>query len=234
VDEPRKLVLQFQVAQHAALTDQECGNFREVRTTADGVADGVHHVIAVYERLAGGDVAGKQVALQAPFVDALHLVRKRRYPAVLVVHAGDAEHRVRNSPVMMFDGFFSLELRLRVLPGRSERRVFRDGYARPRRLVHEHRTRIEKLFDLEVLQAVEQATRAIHIDLLVEGVVLTGKIEVGGEMYDRRQMRAEAFADVPEDRGNRFVRAQVNRKAAVGRFAIEVHADDAEFLFQSR
>src|SRR5690606_32695547 len=39
MDEPRKLGLQFLVAQHAALTDQESGSFSEVGTPADGKAD---------------------------------------------------------------------------------------------------------------------------------------------------------------------------------------------------
>src|SRR5690606_3751685 len=108
MDEPRKFALQFLVAKHAFLTDQESGSLLKARTTADGKANGVHHVVPVYERLSGRDVARKQVALQAPLVDPLHLVRKRRHLAVLVVDARDAKHRVRDAAVVTLNNPFSL------------------------------------------------------------------------------------------------------------------------------
>jgi hypothetical protein len=45
--------------------------------------------------------------------------------------------------------------------------------------VHKHRTRIDELLDLELLQRAQKPTRAVDGDGLIEGVLLAGEIEVG-------------------------------------------------------
>src|SRR5690606_18523232 len=133
---------------------------------------------------------------------------------VVVVHAGETQDGVRDIAMLALHRPLGLELRLRVCPGRCKGRVLPDRHAGFAWTMHQHRAGIEKLLDPERLQVGKEAARSLDVYPLVERVLVTAEIEIGGEVYDRSDIPAVFFADRGETPGDGALGAEVDRPAA--------------------
>ena len=78
-----------------------------------------------------------------------------------------AQEHERDATVPLAQQRFRAHLRLRIGPGRLYGRVFADPRVRPvRRLMDEHRARINELLDLEGLQLVDQPNGSYAVSCL--------------------------------------------------------------------
>jgi hypothetical protein len=182
VHQPSDQVLQCFIAFGDRLTDEDRGLFRQLRAPVDRGAEGARDIVLVHERLAMRRIAGKHVALHLPFVNALDLVRQGRHFAIIGIDACNAQHQHRDMAAFRMQDALGIQLRLRVGPGRVQRRVFGDRIAGLGRRMDQHRAGIDELLDLERLQRAQQALRALDVDLVVQ------RVGVAGEIVERRQM----------------------------------------------
>src|SRR5690606_34478037 len=156
------------------------------------------------------------------------------YDALFVVHAGQAQYGIGHRAVLGADHFFGLELGLRVHVKRPEGLILIQILARPTRLVHQHRARVDEAFDLEVAQAAHEPACAFDVDRLVERVVFSTGIEVGDQVNDRCNVAAMTLAYGCQRIGDSTVRGKIGghhgKTQAFDRLA--VHADNLKLLLQ--
>ena len=92
--------------------------------------------------------------------------------------------------------------------------------------MHQHGARIDELLDLELLQRAQQAPRALDSDGLVERVVLAGEIEIGDEVDDARDARAERVAELAQRQLDRSIGREVDlQHREVRALRLEIQAD---------
>jgi hypothetical protein len=205
VDRLADRVLDRVVAHRLRFTDQEGDLPWQLRPPVDDPAEGVDHVVLVQHALADLGVAGVQPALQVALVDAGDLLGERGHGGAVVVQPGEVQQGDGDPAVFLSDHRLRLGLRSRIGPFRLERLALVDALARPTRTVNQHRAGIDELFDLEVLQRVQQAARALNVHRPIQRIVLTGEVEVGGEMNDAGDVAAVALAQLPECRRDLLV-----------------------------
>jgi hypothetical protein len=227
MDQLADAVLQAAVAHALGLADQQ-GEFQRQRCAAvDGAHEGVDHVVLVHHGLTGGGIAGIQMTLQIAPVDAGDLVRECGYRAVVVVQASQMQQDIGNVAVAASDHFLGGSLGFGIGPLRPQRPRFVDALAGRDRRVHQHRARVDKLSDLEVLQRLQQALRAFDVDLFVQRIRLAGEVEVGGQVHHRRDPVAVALAEAMHGIGDRVVLGQVDfEEGKVGLGCVDIEADD--------
>src|SRR4051812_2338681 len=130
--------------------------------------------------------------------------------------------------VLRRDHRFGRRFRLGVRPGRRDWLALVDVLAGPTRGVDKHRARVHELLDLEGLQAVQQAARAFDVYRRIERVLFAGKIKIGDEMDNARNMTPELLAKARKSQFDCGIGAEIrleNRESDVAPGAVET--DDA-------
>ncbi len=169
-------VLQRLITFGMRFADQDRCFLRQLRAAVDGCTEGTRDIIDMHERLAVRRIAGKYAAQHLPLIDALDLVRQRRYLAIVGVHAGDAKDQCRNIAAFLMNDSLRINLRLRIGPGRLQWRVLIDYLPRRRWRMDQHRARINELLDLERTQRTQQTARALDIHAVIQRIGFTRKI----------------------------------------------------------
>ena len=60
--------------------------------------------------------------------------------------------------------------------------------------MHQHRTRIDELLDIELLQSAQQVTRTFNVYASIQRVVSVGKIKIGHQMKHTGQAASKLLA----------------------------------------
>jgi len=230
VQQPRKRVLQFVVAEGLRFTDQDRNLSWHLSATFYGVLDGVDRIVQMNERLAVRGFARIEVASELPFVDALDLVRQRRRVTEIVVNAGKSQDHGGDVAALRTDEGFSADLRFRIGPGRTDWPVLGQEFARIARPVHEHGAGENELLDLEPFaQTVQQAPGALDRDLFVFRARLAEKIVIGRQMNHGCNPGTVTFTQDAQSFLNTLIGSDVDgdarttRRRRTRRLAVETH-----------
>ncbi len=110
---------------------------------------------------------------------------------------------------------FGQFLGARIGPLRTEFAYFVDGHARLGRGVHQHGAGVDELLHVKLGQGVQEAPRALDVDLTVSRVLLAGKIIVGSQVDHGGDAPAILFAKAVHGAGEGRVRADIGLQAVL-------------------
>ena len=125
---------------------------KQIGPTFDGLDDRSRHIIQVQVGGPVGNVSRENVRLEASFEDTGRLLRDRDRVALVIVTTGDPHDDNRDMLPFIVHDRLGFDLRFRIGPLGVHLGIFVDLHARPGRLVDEHRTDENELFDLEILR----------------------------------------------------------------------------------
>jgi hypothetical protein len=221
-------LLERAVADRVRLANQDRDVVRQALAPIDHPAEAIDHVVPVDEGLAGAEIAGIEMALDVALVDPRDLLREGRHGGAVVVQTREVEQDVPDRAMLLPDHRLGRRLGLGIGPFRRDRRLLVDPLAGFARRVHQHRSRVDELADLERLKRAQQAACALHVDLVVERMVLAGEVEIGGKMHDARDARAMLLTEFPKRQLDRIRGGQIDLDAVDRRFAtLQIEADHA-------
>ncbi len=135
----------------------------------DGERQRLDHILHMHEGRSMRDVAGKHVADEALFVNALDLMRDWDRMAAIVIHTGDAQKHHRHVAPLTQEQLLRRDLRLGIIPFWFERPILVDTLSRFARRMHKHGAGKYELLDLKVAQSMQQPFGAAHGHLLIQG-----------------------------------------------------------------
>src|SRR3546814_1390178 len=102
-----------------------------------------------------------------------------------LVDAGDAQKDHWDVAVPFLENSLRANLGFGISPTRIDGRILIDALVGAiRRAMNQHRARVDELLDLETLQSIDQPSRTLDGNLLVERTGFTCNVVIGGEMDD--------------------------------------------------
>jgi len=148
---------------------------------------------------------------QAVLVNLRYLLREKSRASVVIVNSGGAHIDDGDVPVTLMQQCLGVDLRLRIGPGSTDRRLLADALLRSGgRLMDQHRAGEDELLDFERLESVHQPPGALDGYLVVERIGIAGNVIIGGEVNHRSDAVAVARADLVERSSHRFIRPDVD------------------------
>jgi hypothetical protein len=156
--------------------------------------------------LAGTQHAGVKMRCQPMLINPSDLFRNEWGMALIVIHAGDTQHHQRDGAMALVQQRFGADLRFRIGPTGSNRRVLIDFLVwTVRRAMNEHGAGENELLDLEALQPIDQSPRALDGDLFIERVRLARNVVIGGQVDHRGNALAITLPDGFQRRGDSLI-----------------------------
>jgi hypothetical protein len=143
-------------------------------------------------------VAGKEVAFELLLVDPADLLSDGDRVPRFVVDAGDPEDDRGDVSALLPDDLFRLDLGLRIIPGRFDRRRLIDQFAGSRGLHDQQTAGEDELFDVEVLEMLQETAGSLNGEVVVQPAWLSLEVVVSGEVDDARDVVAVVFTEISE------------------------------------